>query len=103
MTIRRVVLGPHHKQPLRVGTTIHSGGTTTPFPPFVALQIARYPGEESCYLFHFGKHQDGTDTFHESLEEAFDHAEHIYGVSRTEWSEVDFPFGSDEPASEKGQ
>jgi len=103
MTIRRVVLGPHHQQPARVGTTIHSQETTTPSPPFVALEIARYPDGESCYLFHFGKNGDGTDTFHESLEEAFDYAEHLYGVRRTEWAEVTFPFGSDEPAKDTSQ
>ena len=101
MTIRWVVLGAHHRQPARVGSTIHSGGTTTPVPPFVMLQIARYPGEESCYLFHFAKNGEGTDTFHDSLNEAFDHAEHLYGVSRTEWVEVNFPFGSDEPAKDR--
>jgi hypothetical protein len=41
-----------------------------PVPTFIALQIARYPGEESCYVFYFAKDGVGTDTFHESLEEA---------------------------------
>jgi len=103
MTIRRVVLGPNHRQPARVGATIHSGGTTRPVPPFIALQIARYPGEESCYLFHFAKDGEGTDTFHESLEEALDHAEHLYGVRQTEWAEVNVVFGSDEGADNKRQ
>ena len=96
MTIKRVALGPDHRQPARVGATIHSGGTTRPVPPFIELQIARYAGEESCYLFHVARDGDGTDTFHESLEEALDHAEYLYGVKRTEWVDVNFPFGSDE-------
>jgi hypothetical protein len=96
MTIRRVALGTDHRQPARVGATIHSGGTTRPVPPFIELQIARYPGEESCYLFHVARDGEGTDTFHESLEEALDRAEYLYGVKRTEWVDVNFPFGSDE-------
>jgi hypothetical protein len=44
MTIKRVALGPHHLQPARIGVTIRGGGTTRPVPPFVALQIAHYPG-----------------------------------------------------------
>ncbi len=103
ITIRQVVLGPHHRQPARVGTTIHGGGTTTPCPTFVLLQIARYPGEESCYLFHFAKSGEGTDTFHESLDQAFDGAELLYGVSRAEWVEVNFPFGTDGSVQDKSQ
>jgi len=103
MTIRRVALGCNHRQPARVGATIHSEGTTKPVPPFIALQIARYPGEESCYLFHFAKDGEGTDTFHESLEEALDHAEHLYGVDKAEWAEVNVVFGSDEGADDKSQ
>lgn len=101
MTIKQIALCPHHRQPARVGTIIHGGGITRPVPPIVALQIARYPGEESCYLFHFAKNGEGTDTFHESLEEAVDHAEQLYGVSRAEWGNVNFPFGSDEHAEDK--
>jgi len=48
------------------------GGTMTPAPPLVTLEIARYPGVESCYLFHFSHNGEGTDTFHESLNEAFE-------------------------------
>ena len=103
MTIRRVALGPNHRQPARVGATIHSGGTARPVPPFIALQIARYPGEESCYLFHFAKDGEGSDTFHESVEEALDHAEYLYGVDKSEWAEVNVVFGSDEGADGKSQ
>jgi hypothetical protein len=96
MTIKRVALGPHHLQPARIGVTIRGGGTTRPVPPFVALQIAHYPGGKSYYLFHIAKDGDGTDTLHESLEEALGHAEYLYGVKRTEWLDVNFPFGCDE-------
>jgi hypothetical protein len=74
-----------------------------PVPPFIALQIARYPGEESCYLFHFAKDGVGTDTFHESLEEALGHAEHLYGVDKAEWAEVNVVFGSVNDADGKCQ
>jgi hypothetical protein len=96
MTIKQVGLTGNHRQPVRVGATIHAGGMTIPTPPFRALQIAQYPGEESCYLFHFSGQGEGTDTFHESLDEALAYAEQLYGVSRAEWTDVSFPFGSDE-------
>lgn len=70
ITIKQVALGGHHRQPSRVGASIHPGGTVIPTPPFRALQIAQYPGEESCYLFHLSEQDEGTDTFHNSLDEA---------------------------------
>src|SRR4051812_14881086 len=103
MTIRRVALGPNHRQPARGGATIHGGGTTRPVPPFIALQIAHYSSEESCYLFHFARDGESTDTLHESLEEALGHAEHLYGVRQTEWAEVNVVFGSDKGADDEGQ
>jgi hypothetical protein len=96
ISIKRVVLAAHHSQPKRVGAAIHAGGTTRPAPPFVGLQIAHYPGEKSCYLFHIPEHGEGTDTFHESIEEALAHAEQLYGVVKSEWDDVNLPFGSDE-------
>lgn len=96
MAIKRVALSAHHLQPARVGTTIHAGGSVIPIPPFVELQIARYDGEESCYLFHIAQNGESTDTFHESLDEALTHAEHLYGVKSTEWLDVNYPFGSDQ-------
>lgn len=96
ITIKRVLLGAHHRQPARVGATIHAGGTVIPTPPFRSLQIAQYPNEASCYLFHLSEQGEGTDTFHESVDEALAHAEQLYEVRRTEWTDVSFPFGSDE-------
>jgi hypothetical protein len=45
----------------------------------------------------------GTDPFHDSLEEAFDHVEHLYGVDKAEWAEVNVVFGSDKGADDKCQ
>lgn len=90
--IKRVVLTPHHLQPAGVGITIHARGTMNPGPPFAELQIARYTGEESCYLFHIAADGESTDTSHDSLQEALRDAEGLYGVKESEWLDVNIPF-----------
>lgn len=92
IALKKVVLGPHHSQPKSVGATIHAGGTMRPSPPFGELQIARYEGEESCYLFHMSEGGGSTDTLHDSLEEAMQYAQDLYGVMPGEWVDVDAPF-----------
>jgi len=92
IAVKKVVLGPHHSQPKNVGATIHAGGTMKPSPPFAELQIARYEGENSCYLFHISEAGASTDTFHDSLEEAMQYAEDLYGVTPTEWEDRNAPF-----------
>jgi hypothetical protein len=97
MTIKRVVLKPHHLQPAEVGATIHAGGTMNPRSPFAALEIARYTDQKSCYLlFHIAASGESTDTEHESLQEALRCAEDLYGVKESEWLDVNSPSGSDE-------
>lgn len=96
ITIKEVELSSHHRQHNRVGATIHPGGKVIPVPPFRALQIAQYPREESCYCLHLSEQRRGTDTLHESLDEALVYAELLYGVTRAELIDVQFPFGSDE-------
>ncbi len=92
IALKKVVLGPHHSQPKDVGAMIHAGGTARPSPPFGELQIARYEGEKSCYLFHISEGSGSTDTFHDSLEEAMQYAEDLYGVKPTEWADINAPF-----------
>ena len=90
--LKKVILGPHHSQPTSVGATIHEGRTMRPRAPFIELQIARYEGEKSCYLFHISGNDESTDTLHDSLEDAMQDAEDIYGVARMEWIDVNAPF-----------
>lgn len=92
MALKRVFLNPHHHQPPSVGATIHASGMVRPRAPFVELRIARYQGEEPCYLFHIAANGESTDTFHESLHDALKHAQNVYGVRPTEWLDVNAPF-----------
>jgi len=39
------------------------------------LEIAPYPNEHSCYLFHLSKNGELADTWHQTLVEACDQAE----------------------------
>jgi hypothetical protein len=96
ISIKKVVLGERHSQPERVGATITAESTTIPKPPFASLEIAHYPGEDSCYLFHISSNGEGTDTFHETLDEALDYAQVLYGVQPSEWLDVNQVFGSNE-------
>lgn len=41
---------------------------------------------------HFCADGSGTDTWHETLEDAFHQAEWEFGVERSQWTEVNEPF-----------
>jgi hypothetical protein len=88
VTLKRVTLGPHHLRPGRTKHTIIDANGVRDFAPFVALKIASYSNEVSCYLFHISEDGDMADTWHESIEEALDQAEYEFGVQRTEWVDV---------------
>jgi len=84
-TIMRVRLGAHHHASL-TKHTISGGAGTRDFPPFVELEIAAYPGEEACYLFHLCADGQAADTWHETIQEALDQAEWEFGVKSEEWA-----------------
>jgi len=86
--VKEVSLGPHHRQPERVGATITADGTMDPASPFSTLELAHYEGDESYYLFHISADGQSTDTWHETLNDAFKHAEQLYGVQRHEWTDI---------------
>lgn len=94
VTIKRVALGPQHLKPGRTKHTIRDANGLRDFAPFIALEIARYPNEQSCYLFHVSENGEVADTWHQTLEEAFDQAEWEFGVRREEWGDVNLPLGS---------
>jgi hypothetical protein len=54
--------------------------------------ITQYPGKLSCYLMHICEDGSGTDTWHESLEDALLQAEWEFGVRLEEWTETNEPF-----------
>lgn len=93
-TIKRVALGTHHLRPGRTKHSIRNANGLRDFAPLVALEIARYPNEESCYLFHISENGEATDTWHQTLEEAFEQAQYEFGVQSEEWADVNLPTGS---------
>ena len=96
ITTKKVALGPQHLRPGRTKHTIRDAKGERDFAPFVALEIASYPNEQSCYLFHISENGEAADTWHQTLEEAFDQAEWEFGVQRNEWVDAHIPFGSSE-------
>jgi hypothetical protein len=88
ITIKRASLGPQHLNP---GSTIHKlsdskGGL--PFPPFKSLEIAHDPDSKGFYLFHICADGQGTDTWHESLQDALHQAEFEFAVKPDEWEDI---------------
>jgi hypothetical protein len=84
-TLRRVKLGSHHHAGL-TNHTIRDGNAERSFPAFVSLEIASYPGEEGCYLFHLCDDGQVADTWHQNLDEAMNQAEWEFGVRQEEWT-----------------
>jgi hypothetical protein len=90
VSIQRVRLSSHHHAS-RTKHTKHDATGVAPFPPFVELEIARYPREQGCYLFHICADGQATDTWHESIDDAIDQAEWEFGVKAEEWIRSEGP------------
>lgn len=52
---------------------------------FTRLELATYAGQAGYFLLHIRSDDTGTDTWHESLEDALHQAEWEFGVRRNEW------------------
>jgi hypothetical protein len=74
-----------HHHASRTKHEIWDGDGHRPFPPFVVLEIAAHPGEETCFLFHLCADGQVADTWHQSIQEALDQAEFEFGVKCEEW------------------
>ncbi|WP_344617093.1 hypothetical protein [Dactylosporangium salmoneum] len=89
IVLAQVWLQPHH-QP--TGVTRHyfgtPGGTRAEVPHPKSLQVVQYPGDEPrAYLFYCDQSgEEMTDTYHDSIEEAFEHASAEFGVLHHEWA-----------------
>lgn len=94
IAIRKVTLGEHHLRPGRTKHTLVDAKGARPFPPFTSLVITRslLPNENGYYLEHLCADGLGTDTWHQSLEDALYQAEWEFGVQPSEWVEVNEPF-----------
>jgi hypothetical protein len=87
-TIKRVRLDSHHHAS-RTKHTISDGKSQRDFPSFIELEIAAYPGETSCYLFHICANGQVADTWHRTQEDAQAQAEWEFGVKPGEWTVPD--------------
>jgi len=92
IAVKKVTLGDHHLRPGRTRHFLGFGEGKREFPPFTSLVITQYPGKLSCYLMHICEDGSGTDTWHESLEDALHQAEWEFGVRLEEWTETNEPF-----------
>jgi hypothetical protein len=78
--VRTVQLQAHH-WPSKTRHTINGA----PAQPFTRLEIATTGQDDGCYLLHICADGSGTDTWHASLDDAFDQAGFEFGVKRLEW------------------
>jgi hypothetical protein len=82
--VRTVQLQDHH-WPSKTRHSINGA----PVPPFTQLEIATNGQDTGYYLLHICADGRGTDTWHESLEDAFSQAEFEFGVKHHEWQSPD--------------
>ncbi|WP_433076894.1 hypothetical protein ACQP1P_33125 [Dactylosporangium sp. CA-052675] len=89
IVLAQVRLQPHH-QP--TGVTRHyfgnPSGARVEVPRPVSLQVVQYPGDEPrAYLFYCDESGgEMTDTYHDSVQEAFEQASAEFGVLHHEWA-----------------
>ena len=86
--IKRVQLGLQHLRPGRTKHSISNGATIRDFSPFVALEIATFPGDSGYYLLHISENGEVADTWHETVEAAMHQAEFEFEVREEEWTDV---------------
>jgi len=75
----RAELGVHHLSPGRAKHQLKDASGLHDFPPFKALEICSN-GPASFYLMYLPDTGPGTDTWHQTLDDAFDQAEWEFGV-----------------------
>jgi len=92
LSLFRVELGSHHLRPGRAKHQLKDASGLRDFPPFVALEICTSSPAGGFYLMYEPESGIGTDTWHESLDDAFQQAEWEFGVAQDEWKKTDRPF-----------
>lgn len=87
--LKRADIKPENRS---LGVTKHTlidGSGPHSFPEFVRLEIASYGPDQGFYLMHVCADGTGTDTWHETLDDAFHQAEVEFMVSRSEWEDFE--------------
>src|SRR6202047_3181974 len=88
IAVKRVLLGQQHLSPGRTVHRISDSKGIRSFPPFKSLVIAHYPESTGYYLFHLCADGPGTDTWHDSLEDALHQADYEFEVKPDEWEDI---------------
>ena len=70
------------------GATRHYSDSAL-LPPPKALTIEQYEGNPGFYLMYRNEaNKEQTDTYHETLDDAFAQAEFEFGIKRGEWKDL---------------
>jgi hypothetical protein len=88
----RVELSEHRLCPGRTKHSLSDASGTREFPPFTALEICSTANESSFYLMYESETGLGTDTWHQTLDDAMHQAEWEFGVVKSEWQKTDRPY-----------
>ena len=93
-SLYRVNLGSHHRQPVRTKHTLVKHAGKHDFAPFKTLTICtpNNTTDQGYYLLYEPETGPGTDTWHQTLEDAMAQAEWEFGVTRHEWIKTDCPY-----------
>jgi hypothetical protein len=89
----RIELGPQFPPTGNTKHTLRDSTGSRPFPPFTALEIVHTPGEAGFYLMHECSDGIGTDTWHETLDDAMQQADFEFGVKPTDWGKTERAYG----------
>ena len=70
------------------GNTKHYHGNEK-LPKPEALQLIKYDGDDGYYLFYLNENmEEMTDTYHNTIERAFQQAEWEFDIQAKDWKEV---------------
>lgn len=91
-SLYRTEMAAHHLNPGRTKHQLKDASGLHDFPPFRTLEICSTGPTNRFYLMYLPETGPGTDTWHQTLDDAFHQAEWEFGVQREEWSETNRPF-----------
>jgi hypothetical protein len=86
--LMRVDLRPHHLSPGRTRHILKDASGSRPFPPFKALERVQFEGDGGFYLMYVPESGTGTDTWHQSIDDALHQAEWEFDVKPGEWMKL---------------
>ena len=88
-SLLRVQLSAHHVRPGRTKHRLSDASGIHEFSPFKALEVCSGADDGGFYLMYEPETRAGTDTWHQTLEDAMHQAEWEFGVTADEWIKTD--------------